>query len=330
MKYPEEIFKVVRRSKDGTTKTFSVDEKFAWNMSSDSPLIPESYSRIALSVFTAKSGKRLQYAQANIQEAELCQLIEKSKACVAMAMADSPSSPAGQSHQVELNGKYKGKTPAELLASGTPRADLENQKKWLESNLQRYPGNRKMIEAIDEALSAQAGGSLSQIASSSIKVFTTGTRFKGRAGQERPNLMYVLDVGFSRATRNFSVSFVNWLAPVTKLPDGRVQFQQRPDGEVTRVGVTLSAEEWLQFIGNLERIHNAFVSVTFAGVWNAVQKSVEENRRAYQQQSPSQQQYRQSSPSGVQAFASQQNGYGGQQPVPPADDFGIMEDDITF
>lgn len=330
MKYPEEIFKVVRRSKDGTTKTFSVDEKFAWNMSSDSPLIPESYSRIALSVFTAKSGKRLQYAQANIQEAELCQLIEKSKACVAMAMADSPSSPAGQSHQVELNGKYKGKTPAELLASGTPRADLENQKKWLESNLQRYPGNRKMIEAIDEALSAQAGGSLSQIASSSIKVFTTGTRFKGRAGQERPNLMYVLDVGFSRATGNFSVSFVNWLAPVTKLPDGRVQFQQRPDGEVTRVGVTLSAEEWLQFIGNLERIHDAFVSVTFAGVWNAVQKSVEENRRAYQQQSPSQQQYRQSSPSGGQAFAPQQNGYGGQQPVPPADDFGIMEDDITF
>ena len=72
------------------------------------------------------------------------------------------------------NGNLKGKTPAEVLQEEGGEKSLEKQKKWLQDNLEKYPANKKQIEAIDDAFALLKAGKISGKAVTKSKTTTAG------------------------------------------------------------------------------------------------------------------------------------------------------------
>ena len=58
-------------------------------------------------------------------------------------------------YKPKVSGNLKGKTPIEVLLSdpGNGKKSLNDQYIWLKSNLEKYPKNRELMEAIEDAAS---------------------------------------------------------------------------------------------------------------------------------------------------------------------------------
>ncbi|MBR1622971.1 MAG: hypothetical protein IJ675_03565, partial [Pseudobutyrivibrio sp.] len=91
------------------------------------------------------------------------------------------SKPAGAATTLVFkSGNYtKGKTCVQVLKEDPDgRKHLEEQKKWLESNLSKYPNNKQFIDAINEALTLSQDSINEAKASVAYTMFASGMRHK--------------------------------------------------------------------------------------------------------------------------------------------------------
>ena len=78
-----------------------------------------------------------------------------------------------------LAGEFKGKTPAEVLLENTENQEKLNQQyQMLKTNLDKYPNNKKIMDAIVEAASLFKAGKLEKKSSNScvFNIYTPGFR----------------------------------------------------------------------------------------------------------------------------------------------------------
>lgn len=78
-----------------------------------------------------------------------------------------------------INGDYKGKTPAEVLIDDPTKVSLlRRSQQFLRTNLEKYPNNKKMIDAIDNAIMLLESGDLYPRNTDSYELIVFEEKFK--------------------------------------------------------------------------------------------------------------------------------------------------------
>ena len=165
--YPWQINSVIHKSK-ATTKTLGIEAMLFSPKGEDDVRIPaaplemhEGYSRFKGVLIVKDSDSNKKVLTFNIpaktvpyihKRTEM--LIENTILTNAMKKQNTEKKEESSKAYTVLikSGKLKDKTPAEALLEDEKNLTLlNNQKKWLEQNLAKYPTNKEQIDAINEA-----------------------------------------------------------------------------------------------------------------------------------------------------------------------------------
>lgn len=170
-KYPKEIF----HADHGKGYALSVEALFYKPISDsqdegkpDKPL--GGYGRFSRLTFTIlEPGSATKAVSANMTVDEIAPFLFKLNYAATQhldAMKHGVSKPiSGENEAVAFKlrfkcGKMSGKTPAQVLMEPCGAEQLKSQREWLLSNADRFPANKELIEAIDNAFMLQKEGKL--------------------------------------------------------------------------------------------------------------------------------------------------------------------------
>ncbi len=259
MKYCDEIKSIVRN------KTFSIEAKCSvvdQTMENTSPLeIYSPYSRFLFTILDKAQGRRVP-VKANVIIQDVASIISRTNYAV-KKIIESEATPvqAGQDTPAFTErfrfGDFKGRTAAEvLLASPKNKDALLRHRSMLQENINKFPSNRAMIAAMDEAISLFDMGKLSKgsapVASTSIKIYESSVKYftsqKERDSEGRYKI-YQIKIHCD-PTRNypFEVAIMNCYAPVLRTPQKLTNIKMANAVNKLHFNMVLSEAEWLDVI----------------------------------------------------------------------------------
>lgn len=187
-----------------------------------------------LNVFSPMSVMQLQISnvidektvtvKANVKVMECIRLIEKTKHLSHRILDMQLESGSGNETQKGTGatfrfGSYAGKTPAEVLASDGADA-LKKQRDFLAQNVAKYPDNQKIIDAIDEALSATSTQNelkrtiVTRLIEPGFKYYVSDTDSQGRTR------CYNLNVIADLTNRTVNIEIMNGYAKLNDVGNG--------------------------------------------------------------------------------------------------------------
>ena len=164
---------------------------------------------------------------------------------------------------------FKGKTPAAVLMENPANKEvLIKGKAWLEANLDKYPANKKQIDAIDDAINLLNIGELSGSAPVSqpnnvLTIYKRDYKHKSKKDENGNNLIYSIEI-ICDTTKNmpFAVNVMNCYAPVEKV-NGQTVVRMNSAVNTKKVSMLLTDSEWISLVGqaydlyqNFKRIHS--------------------------------------------------------------------------
>ena len=270
-KYPYDVF-----TAQTNKQTFSVKSCLAQakSVNDQSPLkiYDQRFARYELTIIDYKSNDQKKFVVSNIRVREMEDLVQRTRYAFRAEM-DEQYAPkpvaegnggsaemSGPAFTVKIrNGRLAGKTPAEVLFENPNGAsDLRSQVEFLKSHLDKYPGNRVQIEAIEQALSLQAGGAFAasgqaQVVNRQIRLYPAAPVTPPKALTHKPceGGMYPAHeceiywhVGDMRPVE---VRIKNYRVPVDKKGDGRiVPDRSKAVFDVPPKSMRLSEAEWME------------------------------------------------------------------------------------
>lgn len=153
-------------------------------------------------------------------------------------------------------GSLKGKSPADVILAKSEDGiqELREQYKFLQKNLEKYPKNQNLMNAIQEAVKLHQDGKLTemskQVASAPntkpILIYSMelrGNHRKVREDGKSPvfdmRIEYHLD-----KTNPVSLEIARYWAPIIQNNDGTLNVQASQKSDVIRNSINLSVEEW--------------------------------------------------------------------------------------
>ena len=265
IKYPYDVVSLVRN------KTFAVSAKFGTNEEAEpnteeagSPLsIFASFSRYNFCIIENGAA-----ADANLKLDAIAGLKEKSQWCYQkwMDLQYSGLTPGTEESSesskeaallnrpacsVELNGKLKGKTAAQILVEdyNQGKVTLKSHYAWLKSNLPKYKGNKRFMDAIYDStqFTAEEIELLKELLKNGKETRTVSGKyielvepvFKPDMKNQNEKGMY--KIRSLRVTWNMSkdrnypvrVDIVNVFAPVVKKPDRTLNVKMSEKDDAT-------------------------------------------------------------------------------------------------
>lgn len=269
---PTEIASVVR------DKTFYVASHLSPTSANngDYPLMAyNSFSRYEF-VNIAQIDGKYTAASAKVTIPEVLQIIRYSKKIYDLYLdsrfnkkktTQPDKSTTSLAYSVKMQGKLKGKTPAQVLIENPEegRTLLVSQGKWLSQNLQgKYKdANQRQIDAINDALNLQKIGSLSVNniqTSSACAIYDGGMRpliRKKIPDDVNPTckFVYELKIEWAGSERNpAQITVQNYYAPVITQENGTLNVLKSKADPHHRIinTMSLSAEEWMNVIYAIE------------------------------------------------------------------------------
>ena len=180
------------------------------------------------------------------------------------------SAPKGKAYSVPIrSGKLKDKTPAQVLLEN-PRqlTELINQKKWLESNLSKYPGNKEQIDAITEAIKLYEEGALEatgEDAGAGAGVYTVyETAPKNIQPRDEEGRWTIYQCSIKYIPKNnlpFVIQVMNCMAPVDTKSGNEIVLTKAINKHEQKM--QLSEEEWFTMIDNMKAMKIMFENLTY-------------------------------------------------------------------
>ena len=263
MKYPYEIVTV--KSK----KTFSVNASFVERKEEDDKpleIFDDKFSRFAISII--QDGKA---ATANIKISQLAGIIDNYRASLVASKTVSKKE-LSSAFTVRFNmGKFAGKTPAQVLIEQGEEA-LNEQYTFLKKNLEKYPNNKIIIDAIKDAARIGKGKVQEKINdnSSAYKAIIYDGGIKGNPYKEREDGMYfcsMLKIYFD-TSRDYPITITisNFYAPVIKDQEkGTIKVQVKEKDESSEILNTFSmtTENFSYAISEMEDAKKCFKIINF-------------------------------------------------------------------
>lgn len=164
-------------------------------------------------------------------------------------------------------GTLKGKSPAEVrIEDPNEKEVLTNQYKWLKSNLEKYPKNKELMDAIMEAakmdLSALKNAGAASASSFIIDILDIGCRPLTRKQREDGKcFVYEGKVTWDTSMNyNVTVTIKNYYAEVIKNQNGtlNVNLSSKDASSEVVKEFKMSADEWLYALHEMEDARNCF------------------------------------------------------------------------
>ena len=296
--YPRQV-KAIKR----TDITLSID---AWLYLPNEDMPPlemhNIFSRFALTILNRNNKNEIETVTANIPAEEIFAIKAITNAVISSSMLNKNYLKSLQNNTIENkiqkqeetndedftskkafnvkigNGNLKGKTPGEVLLDNPNNKNLLiNQKKWLETNLDRYPRNKDQIDAINEALELLNTGKLSSInnnqktsivsnGTNSIDIYRADIRIpnKNKVDENGNTFVYSVLISFDdNNTYPFSIQITNMKAKTNEDEKGMItaNLKNAVDKKVKKM--SLSMNEWLKIVERMSNTVNNFETVNF-------------------------------------------------------------------
>ncbi|WP_097006342.1 hypothetical protein [Lacrimispora amygdalina] len=303
-KYPFQIDSIVHKSKT-IIRTFGMEARLFSPQEENEerePAAPlemhEGYSVFKGTLIT-KEGTDRKFVTFNIPAKDVSYIYKKTSMVMAEALKNKLKSvnkvtksediPSSAAYTVKMtSGTLKGKTPAEILSeSESNKEKLENQKKWLIDNVEKYPKNQIQIDAIDEALKLSAEGKLIVSSSSSvtnegelpiIEIYSCPPKnVKPLDGDGRYTIYDILVTYDGSKGMPFTVSINNCFAPVDR-SKGTNEIVMSKAVSKKKISMALSEEEWFTMVDTMLSHKKMFENLTYPEQLKLAKKINDENR----------------------------------------------------
>jgi len=280
VKYPWEIV-----SKVQTKRTFSVEAAFGVNATEDKPLnVFNKFSRYKLCVIEngVATTANIPIDILSAVEKKTDKAVDKYLDFLWASKSEEGNTPAYTTRF--FAGDLKGKSPVDVLLEEGGKAKLESQKKYLEDNLAKYPKNKNLIDAINEALSMdQTNIATTIVAPPPMKILEIGTRpLESKKREDGMWFCYEVKVILT-PSNNYpvSVEVANYYAPVERDKNNLLNvLLSKKDKESELVNTYyMSIEDWLDVVDKMVSEKNEFIRLHKADAYVRAEKASEENRR---------------------------------------------------
>lgn len=275
MKYPFDIVSIVRN------KTLSIEARFS-REEEESPLkIFNHFSRYTFAVIANGKAAKCNVPINFLEEMKAITDICKKEYYKKSETDNIHTTPAYTKRFA--TGSLKGKTTVEVLIENENGKELLNEQyKWLKSNLEKFPRNKELMDAIIEASKIDACNLKNKAsAGSSYTILDIGCRPLIR--KKRPDgkcFCYEIKVLFD-STRNYPVSIMikNYYAPVVKTDKGLFNVILKDKDKTSEISneFSMTMSEWLNAVDMMELSKNAFYMINFNKGLALAEKSEKEN-----------------------------------------------------
>lgn len=281
-KYPFDIISLVRPN-----KTMSIEARITPNQG-EHPLQPYAdFSRFKLNVINEKKAAWINMKFDSIPSLKkrtehiLEKYYEYKYGKMEMSNSNSPA------YTVRfMAGTYRGKTPVEILLENPKNGKdiLNKQYLFLKENLQKFPKNKELIDAIADASKQDLTDVAVKSAPSPFPLLEIGARPQMNKKREDGKVLCCeCKVTFS-CSDNFPVAIkiLNYYAPVKKREDGRLNVSVSEKDTKTEISneFKLSEEEWLFALSEMERVLNNFCQMYTSIAFKRALDADKKNRNA--------------------------------------------------
>ena len=276
MRYPFDIVSIVRN------KTFSVEARYV-REEEESPLkVFNHFSRYVLSVIEDKKPSKCNIPVNSLSEIEAVTELCKKAYYEKPEIKSTNTSPAFTKRFT--TGDLKGKTPVEVLLENENGKDILNkQYKWLKDNLEKYPKNKELMDAIVDASKLNVS-TLKDIPATgkTYTILDIGCRPLIRKKREDGKCFcYEAKIIFD-SSRNYPVSVTvkNYYAPVIKTDKGLFNVVLKDKDKATEVSneFNMTMAEWLNTVEIMSMSKQAFYLSNFNKGLALATKCEEESR----------------------------------------------------
>lgn len=275
--YPWQVNSVIHKTKTGT-KTLGIDAKlFSPQKEGElrTPSAPlemhEGYSLFKGTLIVKDNEKKKEVLTFNLPAKVIPYIHKKTELLIEQNLFSMGSSaPKRKAYSVPIrSGKLKDKTPAQVLLEN-PRqlTELMNQKKWLESNLSKYPGNKEQIDAIAEAIKLYEEGALEaagEDAGAGAGVYTVyETAPKNIQPRDEEGRWTIYQCSIKYIPKNnlpFVIQVMNCMAPVDTKSGNEIVLTKAINKHEQKM--QLSEEEWFTMIDNMKAMKIMFENLTY-------------------------------------------------------------------
>jgi HD superfamily phosphohydrolase len=164
---------------------------------------------------------------------------------------------------------FKGMTPAQVLLKDPNNADkLKEIKNWLSANLDKYPNNKKQIDAIDNALDLLDADLLKDDSAkqntSSITIYEEDFKYKSKVNEKGYNLIYKISVTYNSAMRYpYSIKICNGYAPVETFANGQKNIKLQQATDMVESSIVIDEKEWYTVVYKMFSTLTNFESLHF-------------------------------------------------------------------
>lgn len=276
IEYPNQIGSIVR-----SKKTLGIDMFLSPARTEDgqSPLeLHAGFSRFVFTIIDASSGTK-QFIHANIHPDEVDLIKQKTNLAIEKIFAienglsETSSEELSKAYTVMMTSRdIAKKTPAQLLIEDPAnRSKLENAKKWLETNISRYPKNQEQIDAIDDALDLFDLGQLKtdvKPASKVIDLYREDTKIpnakKLNPKYNNKTLVYSISIVCEPGKDYpFAINIMNCYATPKHTPTGGIVAEMSTAEGKNNFSILLTTKEWNKLITKMDRITKMFEEKNF-------------------------------------------------------------------
>lgn len=286
MKYPNQVISYKRPE-----KVIGVDAALSLQ-TEDSPLeMHNGFSRFIVSIVDKKQNIA---PTANIPARDVAAIYEKSKAAMAYLVNSAlmanvqisngeNTTPLAMTEKIFLK-PFTGMTPAEVLLSDpNNKAELERLRdQVLAKNADKYPKNKKQMEAIDEAIRLMLEGNLegsnkdtpAVVPNKPYNIYATEYKYKSNQNEKGYHLVYSISIVFDPSKNNpFIVNITNCFAPVESLEDGRKNIVMGKAEDTRKAFFALTTEEYFELASVLKNTKERFEIVNFKSQYQLMKEN---------------------------------------------------------
>lgn len=261
-KYPVETVSIVRK-----TRTFAINSFLtkADGYNEESPYkLFGKFSRFAFSILDSSDGVK-KTATANIRPSEMPAIVAKTNIALKQNVLYTPSEAVTEANDSPAYtvtfgmGSLKGKTPAQVILEGKGK-ELMQQRNFLLENLNKYPKNRKIVEAIDDAVKLYKENKLERkekgkTETKELVIYKAGmhplirnTREDGKCKVYDMTIAWKLGADYP-----VNLTIMNYYASVIKMEDGRLNVRNVDNSSKLTLNIAMTDVEWMNVIESLQR-----------------------------------------------------------------------------
>lgn len=287
-KYPKQIGRVMRK-----TKTLGVDAHLLLPIKTENKSPLEIHSNISRVVFTIidNTGKETIFPSGNIPATEVGYVYKLTKTAMDIkrqreflpwikSVSDekpkqiSKADNNSLAYEVKLADRtFRNKTPAEVLIADPNNKDkLLSIRDWLVKNQNKYPANKRQINAIDSAIELLNAGQLANDddvavlpTKNLIPIYDSGIKFRRKVDKKtEKNQIYQIKINYD-IDKDYPIyiEIMNGFAPVTDTQSGGKNIRMTEAEKITKSFMLLTESEWFELILQAVKTVSNFETINF-------------------------------------------------------------------